>query len=96
MNPGLREEHGEIPRRGQSPVAGLAAELASCPHGIHGCPAPDTCTVVPDVHADRHAVSVRQFQRLGGDLLALGRVALLVQQLQVPAAMRSAVNLGMM
>jgi hypothetical protein len=34
MNPSLGEEHGEIPRRGQSPVAGLAAELASCPHGI--------------------------------------------------------------
>src|SRR5215469_15269655 len=34
MNPSLWEEHGEIPRRGQRPVAGLAAELASCPHRI--------------------------------------------------------------
>ncbi len=92
MNLSLGEEHGEIPRRGQSPVAGLAAELASCPHGIRGRPAPDASAVSPDVHADRHAVSIGQLQRLGGDLLALGRVALLVQELEIPAAMRSAVN----
>ena len=92
MNPSLREEHGEIPRRGQSPVAGLAAELASCPHGILGRPAPDSSAVLPDVHADRHAVSIGQLQRLGCELFALGRVALLVQELQIPAAMRSAVN----
>ena len=94
MNPSLGEEHGEIPRRGQSPVAGLAAELASCPHGILGRPAPDSSAVLPDVHADRHAVSIGQLQRLGRDLFALGRVALLVQELEIPAAMRSAVNPG--
>ena len=94
MNPCLGEEHGEIPRRGQSPVAGPAAELASCPHGIDGRPAPDSSAVVPDVHADRHAVSIGQLQRLGCDLFALGRVALLVQELQIPAAVRSAVNPG--
>jgi hypothetical protein len=37
-SPCLREERGEIPCLGQSPVAGLAAELASCPHGIDGRP----------------------------------------------------------
>jgi len=94
MNPSLWEEHGEIPRRGQSPAAGLAAELASCPHGIRGRPAPDSSAVLPDVHADRHAVSIGQLQRLGCDLFALGRVALLVQELEIPAAMRSAVNPG--
>jgi hypothetical protein len=94
MNPSLREEHGEVPRRGHSPVTGLAAELASCPHGILGRPAPDSSTVLPDVHADRHAVSTGQLQRLGCDPCALGRVALLVQELEIPAAMRSAVNPG--
>jgi hypothetical protein len=92
MNPSLWEKHGEIPRRGQSPVAGLAAELASCPHGIDGRPAPDSGAVLPDVHADRHAVSIGQLQRLSCELFALGRVALLVQQLEIPAAVRSAVN----
>src|SRR6266496_1334104 len=94
MNPCLWEEHGEIPRRGQSPVAGLAAELASCPHGILGRPAPDSSAVLPDVHADRHAVSIGQLQCLSRDLFALSRVALLVQELEIPAAMRSAVNPG--
>src|SRR5690242_4038309 len=94
MNRSLWEEHGEIPRRGQSLVAGLAAELASCPHGILGRPAPDSSAVLPDVHADRHAVSIGQFQCFGCDLFALGRVALLVQELEIPAAMRSAVNPG--
>ncbi len=94
MNPSLREEHGEIPRRGKSPVAGLAAERESCPHGILGCPAADSSAVLPDVHADRHAVSIGQLQRLGRDLFALGRVALGVQELEIPAAMRSAVNPG--
>jgi hypothetical protein len=42
----------------------------------------------------RHAVSTGQLQRLGGDLAALGRVAFLVQELQIPAAMRSAVHPG--
>src|ERR1700740_682725 len=93
-NLSLWEEHGEIPRRGQGPVAGLAAELASRPRGIHGRPAPDSGAVLPDVHADRHAVSIGQLQRLGCDLFALGRVALLVQELEIPAAMRSAVNSG--
>lgn len=92
MNPSLWKEHGEIPRRSQSPVAGLAAELAGCPHGIHGRPAPDSRTVLPDVHADAHAVSISQLQRFGCDLFALGRVALLVQELEIPAAMRSAVH----
>src|SRR5262245_50511673 len=92
MHPSFGEEHGQIPRRGQRPVAGLAAELASCPHGIRGRPAPDSRAVVPDVHADRHAVRIGQLQRLGGDLCALGRVALLVHQLQIPPAMRPAVN----
>ena len=90
----LREEHGQGPGRGQGPVAGLAAERAGGPHGIDGRPAADPSAVVPDVRADRHAVSVRQCQRPGRDLLALGRVALLVQELQIPAAMRSAVNPG--
>src|ERR1700735_4937735 len=90
--PCLREEHGETPRLGQGPVAGLAAELAGGPHGIDGRPAADPRAVVRDVHADPHAVSVGQLQRPGGDLLALGRVALLVQQLQIPAAMRPAVH----
>jgi hypothetical protein len=94
MNPFFWEEHGEILRRGQSPVAGLAAELASCTNGILGRPAPDSSAVLPDVHADRHAVSICQLQRLGCDLFALGRVALLVQKLEIPAAMRSAVNPG--
>jgi hypothetical protein len=92
MNPCLWEEHGEIPRRGQSPVAGLASELESCPHGILGRPAPDSSAVLPDVHADRHAVSIGQLQRLGRDLFALGRIALLMQELEIPAAVRSAVN----
>jgi len=92
MNLSLWEEHGEIPRRGKSPVSGLAAELASCPHGIRGRPAPDSSAVLPDVHADRHAVGIGQLQRLGCDLLALGRIALLVQELEIPAAMRPAVN----
>src|SRR6516164_5029770 len=92
MNPSLWEKHREIPRRGHSPVAGLAAEPASCPYGIYGRSAPDSGAVLPDVHADRHAVRIGQLQRLGGDLFALGRVALLVQELQIPAAMRSAVN----
>jgi hypothetical protein len=90
MNPSLWEKHGEIPRRGHSPVAGLAAELASYPHGILSRPAPDSSAVLPDVHADRQAVSIGQFQRLGGDLCALGRVAPLVQQLEIPAAVRPA------
>ncbi len=94
MNPSLWEEHGEIPRRGQSPVAGLAAELASYAHGILSRPAPDSSAVLPDVHADRHAVSIGQLQRLGCDSFALGQVALLVQELEIPAAMRSAVNPG--
>ena len=94
MNLSLWEEHGEIPRRGKSPVSGLAAELASCPHGIRGRPAPDSSAVLPDVHADRHAVGIGQLQRLGCDLFALGRVALLVQELEIPAAMRPAVNSG--
>src|SRR6516165_9956758 len=92
MNPSLWEKHGEIPRRGHSPVAGLAAEPASCPHGILSRPAPDSSAVLPDVHADRHAVSIGQLQCLSCDLFALGRVALLVQQLEIPAAVRSAVN----
>src|SRR5215468_8782299 len=74
MNPCLWEEHGEIPRRGQSPLAGLAAELASCPHSIRGRPAPDSSAVLPDVHADRHAVSTGQLQRLGCDLLPLAEL----------------------
>jgi hypothetical protein len=94
MNSCLWKEHRETPRRSQGPVAGLAAELASFPHGIRGRPAPDSSAVLPDVHADRHAVSIGQFQRLGSDLFALGRVALLVQELEIPAAMRSAVNPG--
>jgi hypothetical protein len=94
MHPSLWEEHGEIPRRGQSPVAGLAAELARHTHGIRGRPAPDSSAVLPDVHADPHAVSIGQLQRLGCDLFALGRVALLVHELEIPAAMRSAVNPG--
>jgi len=94
MNSSFWEEHGEVPRRGKSPVSGLAAELASCPHGIRGRPAPDSCTVLPDVHTDRHAVSIGQLQRLDRDLFALGRVALLVQELEIPAAVRSAVNSG--
>ena len=60
----------------------------------YGRPAPDSSAVLPDVHADRHAVSIGQLQRLGCDLFALGRVALLVQELEIPAAMRSAVNPG--
>src|SRR6266566_6118143 len=56
MNLSLGEEHGEVPRRGQSSVAGFAAELASCPHGIRDRPAPDSSAVLPDVHTDRHAV----------------------------------------
>ena len=87
-NPCLREEHGQIPHRSQSPVAGLAAELASCPHRIDVRPAADVSMVLPDVHADPHAVNIGQFQRLGRDLLTLGRVALQVQELQIPAAMR--------
>jgi hypothetical protein len=94
MNLSLWEEHGEIPRRSQSPVAGLAAELASCPHGIPGRPAPHSSAVVPDVHADRHAVSTGQLQRFSCDLFALGRVAPLVQELEIPAPMRPAVNPG--
>src|SRR5262252_8170092 len=94
VNPSLGEEHGEIPRRGQRPVAGLAAALASRPHGILGRPAPDSSAVLPDVHADRHAVSIGQLQRLGCDLFALSRVALLVQELEIPAAMRATVNPG--
>jgi hypothetical protein len=39
-------------------------------------------------------MSIGQLQRLGCDLFALGRVALLVQELQVPAAMGSAVSPG--
>jgi hypothetical protein len=57
MNLCLGVEQGEISRRGQSPVAGLAAELASCPHGIDGRPAADSSVVLPDVHADRHVVT---------------------------------------
>jgi hypothetical protein len=90
----LGEEHGEVPGRGQGPVAGLGAELEGCPHGIHGRPAPDPGAVLPDVHADRHAVSAGQLEGLGGDLAALGRVALLVQELEIPAAMRPAVDPG--
>jgi hypothetical protein len=92
MNRCLWEEHGEIPRRGQSPVARLAVELERCAHGILDGPAPDSSAVLPDVHADRHAVSIGQLQRLGGDLFALGRVALLMQELEIPAAMRPTVN----
>src|SRR6202042_2936238 len=73
---------------------GLTAELASYTHGILDRPASDPSAVLPDVHADRHAMSIGQLQRLGCDLFALGRVALLVQELEIPAAMRSAVNPG--
>jgi hypothetical protein len=62
------------------------------PHGIRNRPAPHPRAVFPDVHADRHAVRIGQLQRLGGDLRALGRVALLVQQLKIPAAMRPAAS----
>ena len=37
----FREEHGELPGRGQRPVAGLGAELARYPQGILDRPAPD-------------------------------------------------------
>jgi len=48
------KKHGEIPCRGQGPVAGLAAGLEHGPHGICGRSAPDSSAVLPDVHADRH------------------------------------------
>ena len=74
MNSCFRIEHGEIPRHRQSPVAGLATERASRPHGIHGRPASDLSVVLPDLEADPHVVSVGQFQRLGRDLVALAEL----------------------
>ena len=66
----------------------------SGPHSIYSRPAPDSSAVLPDVHADPHTVSTGQLQRPGCDLAALGRVAFGVQELQIPAAMRPAVNPG--